>query len=470
MLSFINKFVYIILLIILSGGDAFSQYKYTRFAVDANGGFSVPNTSITGTAGGYGELGIRVATSRYLSGRLAFGTGTLTGSQQVQQITGPRDNVANYTKYNASYYYFSGSGLLNLERVFKLRNVSRLFHRLNPYLVVGAGYMYPDIKVNRVDGQFKNYKNNVRFIANNFGLDFKYFLSNRFDLSFGAEYKLVQTYYLDGAYSDKKFDGMTNAYVGISYNIGASADRKHLEWFNLDGKEDVMFVPFNDDLKKGDEPIADNKKPETEIEPQADTTNVTAKETTSTKADSLIAQTNEQKDTVSKTVSDIVIKETVKDQVVVVPETKEIELKEAVKDPVVVSAPGALDTAEIRKIGRHTDIKGKPETTSPKQVAVTPKPQPEAGVLLNDIDGIVRPMGKYNVIVGTYSGAKYAYPFRDKVRKQGFQAALFKDSDRSKMVRVCVYYGDDRKEANRQLRLYMNKFNGQAWLHIYDPK
>lgn len=471
MLSSVNKIVYALLLIVLSGSDAFSQYKYTRFTVDANGGFSIPNTSITGTAGGYGELGIRMATSRYLSGRLAFGAGTLTGSQQVEQITGPRDNVANYTKYNASYYYFSGSGLLNLERVFKLRNVSRLFHRLNPYLVVGAGYMYPDIKVNRVDGQFKNYKNNVRFITNNFGLDFKYFLSNRFDLSFGAEYKLVQTYYLDGAYSDKKLDGMTNAYIGLSYNIGASADRKHLEWFNLDGKEDVMFVPFNDDLKKGDEPIADNKKPETDTEPKADTTTIIAQETTPAKADSLIAQVTEQKDTVTTPVSDIVVKETVKEPLVVVPDTKEIQVKETVKDPVVVvTTPDAIDTAEIRKIGRHTDIKGKPETTTPKQVAVTPKAQPEAGLSLNDIDGIVRPMGKYNVIVGTYAGAKYAYPFRDKVRKQGFQAALFKDSDRSKMVRVCVYYGDDRKEANKQLRSYMGKFNGQAWIHIYDPK
>lgn len=436
------------LLITLCIGDVYAQYKYTRFTVDANGGFSMPNTSITGTAGGYGEIGFKVATSRYLSGRLAFGAGTLAGSQDVNMITGTKDNVANYTKFNASYYYFSGSGLLNLERVFKLRNAGRLFHRLNPYLVVGAGYMYPDIEVNRVDGQFKNYKNNVRFIANNFGLDFKYFISNRFDLSFGAEYKLVQTYYLDGAYSDKKLDGMTNAYVGISYNIGASADRKHLEWFNLDGKEDVMFVPFNDDLKKGEEPVA-NKKPE------EDSTIVLAKETipVPVNVDSITTK-EEEPNTV------------IKDTAVV---SSDIQIKEATKEPVVVVTD--QDSAEYKKVGRHTDIKGQPLTkdAAPK-VAVTPKPQSESVGSLNDIDGIVRPMGKYNVIVGTYSGAKYAYPFRDKIRKQGFQAALFKDSDRSKMVRVCVYYGDDRKEANRQLRLYMSKFSGQAWLHIYDPK
>ncbi len=444
MISPNKTFILIPLFLTILIGNVKAQYKYTRLSLDINGGFSMPNTSITGTAGGYGEIGLKMATSRYLSGRLAIGAGTLNGSQDVEMITGTRDNVANYTKYNASYYYFSGSGLLNLERLFKLRNLGGIFHRLNPYLVVGAGYMYPDIKVNRVDGQFKNYKNNVRFIANNFGLDFKYFISNRFDLSFGAEYKLVQTYYLDGAYSDKKLDGMTNAYVGISYNIGASADRKHLEWFNLDGKEDIMFVPFNDDLKKGEEPIAIIKK---------DTTNVT-KETANitTNIDSLAAQT-----TLSNTIN--------KDTLIL---TQTVKIFDSISEN--IASVNLTDTLEHKKVGRHTDIKGKSGTINPKQIVVTANPIPEKSISLNDIDGIVRPMGKYNVIVGTYSGSKYAYPFRDKVRKQGLQAALFKDSDHSKMVRVCVYYGNDKKEANRQLRLYISKFNGQAWLHIYDPK
>jgi hypothetical protein len=459
MSSSFKKTIYAFVLIILSCSSAFSQYKYTRFSIDANGGFSVPNTSITGTAGGYGEVGFRLATSRYLSGRMAIGIGTLTGSQDVDKVTGPRDNVANYTKFNSNYYYFSGSGLLNLERVFKLRNLGKFFYRFNPFLVIGAGYMYPDIEVNRVDGQFKNYKKNVRFIANNFGLDFKYFLNNRFDLNIGAEYKLVQTYYLDGAYSDRKFDGMINAYVGVSYNIGASADRKHLEWFNLDGREDIMFVPFNGDLKKGDEPLADNRKPKNQIDSSY-------KDEITDKADSLIAQINKpNQDTLYTTPAKDIVN------------TKEpiMPIDTVVKKAVVV-APNKqelvnLDTIEYRKIGRHSDIKGKSGNATPKQVVgAIPESKIETGSSLNDINGIVRPMGKYNVIVGTYSGARYAYPFRDKIRKQGFQAALFKDSDKSKMVRVCVYYGNDRKEANRQLRLYMKKFDGQAWIHIYDPK
>jgi hypothetical protein len=438
----------VFLLFLLNSGKVQAQYKYTRFAFDVTGGFSMPNTSITGEAGAYGEIGLKVATSSYLSGRLTVGVGKLIGSQDVAKITGTIENVANYTKYNTTYNYFSGSGLLNLERAFKLRSLGKLFNRLNPFLMIGAGYMYPDVKVNRVDGQFKNYKKNVRFIANNFGLDFKYFISNRFDLSFGAEYKLVQTYYLDGAYSDKVYDGMTNAYLGISYNIGASADRKHLNWFNLDGKVDVMFVPFNDIFKKGDEPITETPKP------KIDTTTNIIKESVLTPidVDSLLAQKEEPSISNEDSITDN-------------------EVKNGGKNPlVVIVTPKTNDTAEYNKFGRHSDTKGKQENTAPISVALDAKTPSKVGISLNDINGIVRPMGKYNVIVGTYAGAKYAYPFRDKMRKQGFQAALFKDSNQSKMIRVCIYYGDDKKKANRELSSYMSKFNGQVWLHIYNPK
>jgi hypothetical protein len=88
MISFYKNIVTVVLLFLLSIGNAYAQYKYTRFAFDVNGGFSMPNTSITGTAGGYSEIGFKLAPSRFLAGRLAIGVGTLTGSQQVDIITG----------------------------------------------------------------------------------------------------------------------------------------------------------------------------------------------------------------------------------------------------------------------------------------------------------------------------------------------------------------------------------------------
>lgn len=450
-----KSIVWILILTLLSTGEAIAQYKYTRVSLEVNAGVSVPNTSITGSLGAFSELGVRVASSRYLSGRLSFGVGKLSGSQDVKELVFPRENIDNYTKFTTTYYSFSGSGMLNVERLLNLRNAGRKFHRLNTFLVVGAGYMYPDVEVNRVDGQYKNYKNNVRFITNNFGLDFKYFLSNRFDLNLGAEYRLVQTYYLDGAFSDKKYDGMYNGYIGISYNIGANSDKKHLEWFNLDGKEDVIFVPFKDEPKKGDDvPIVNEDKPiqDSLAMAEPDKPNDTPDDTTDYNAGT--------KDLPST------------------PDTQEpkMVIKHDSNTTIVISQSVVEDTVVSRKIGRHTDIKGrvitKQDTTNKVQNPVVVSKEPAIVTtntgLLNDINGIVPPMGKYNVIVGTYSGPKYAFLFRNKLRKEGFQAALFRDNDRSKMVRVCVYYGDDRKEANKQLRLYMSKFNGQAWLHIYN--
>lgn len=454
-----KSIVWILILTLLSTGEAFAQYKYTRVSVEVNAGVSLPRTSINGTLGAFSELGVRVASSRYLSGKLSLGVGKLSGSQDVKELVFPRENVDNYTKFTTTYYSFSGSGMLNIERLLNLRGAGKRFHRLNTFLVVGAGYMYPDVEVNRVDGQYKNYKNNVRFISNNFGLDFKYFLSNRFDLNFGAEYRLVQTYYLDGAFSDKKYDALYNGYIGLSYNIGANSDKKHLEWFNLDGKEDVIFVPFKDEQKKGEEvPIVNEDKPirDSLAMSEPDRSNDTPEDTTNYEAsgkDAPGVDTNQVK----------------------IDHDPKLVIKTDTNSNIIVSQQVIEDTTAGKKVGRHTDIRGrviarqdtiKRTTTAPTEPVVTTTPSGQ----LNDISGIVPPLGKYNVIVGTYSGPKYAYLFRNKLRKEGFQAALFRDNQRSKMIRVCVYYGDDRKEANKQLRGYMAKFNGQAWIHVYDPK
>ena len=440
---------WILLILLFASHVATAQYKYTRYSVDINGGFSFPKTSIKGSAGAYSELGFRLATSRYLSGRISFGYGALTGSQKVTNPVAPYDDVRNYTEFDATYYYFSGSGLINLERIFKLRDASRKFNRLNMFLVIGAGYMYPDIKVRSVFGQFKNYKENVRFIHNNFGLDFKYFLSNKFDLNFGAEYKLVQTYYLDGAFSDKVLDGFFNGYVGLSYNIGANADKKHMEWFNLDGQIDVIYEPFKEEPKKEVPIVKEDKAVQDSLALLDDKDREREQKEFEKEQQELANQT----DSTNKEKA-IDLENT--------PDTKEI-LK---------------DTTTYKKVGRHTDIRyeRKPEDTKQPDSTVIAKGEvkPSTKVItnenLNEVKGVVEPLGKYNVIVGTYAGPKYAYYFRDQLRKAGFQVAIFKNPGKSKMHRVAVYFGNDRSEANRQLRRYMAKFNKQAWIHIYDKK
>lgn len=462
------KFKFLFLTIAaLSCIEVMAQYKYTRFSLDVNAGPSLPRTSIPGSLSGYGEIGFKGTLSRFLALRASGGYGTATGSRDVTQMAGKPEAVDNYTKYNTTYTYITASAHINLEKVFRLRKDNRAFHRLNPFLVIGSGLMFPDIKVNRFDGQFKNYRSDLRFVTHNFGLDFTHFLSNRFDLTFGAEYRIVQSYYFDGAFADKKLDGLINAHIGISYNIGASADRKHMDWYNLDGKTDVMFAP--DEEKKKPEPIS-------KVAP-ADTTTVAI-------VDKPI---DTPEDTVNYAASE---QENIELTEGVPPITESTPAPKKDSSTSAPSKPEEVAATVPKKIGRHVDIR--PEPIQPRAVVenpgaaytsnptitketkeAAPAETPEATnseTNLNKIEGIVRPLGKYNVIVGTYSGSRYAYPFRNKLRKQGFEAALFKSSDRSKMVRVAVYYGNDRAEANRQLKLYRSKFGGQAWIHIYDPK
>jgi hypothetical protein len=457
MLNLFKLKLFLPILLIMLSLQAFCQYTYTRYSLDITGGASFPRTSIAGSVSGYTELGFKGTLSRFLSLRASGGTGVVHGSQEVSHMTGAPESVSNYTKFNTTYYYITGSAHLNLERLLRLRSHGRKFHRLNPFLVIGSGYMFPDIKVNRFDGRVQNYKKDVRFVTHNFGLDFKYFLSNRFDLSIGGEYRIVQTYYLDGVYTDKKLDGLINAYVGLSYNIGASADRKHMEWFNLDGQVDVLFVPEERKVKEPEIPIAK------EDEPIIDSS-VFAKEPNNI--------TEEPEDTFNY---NAIENDTTAENVLLEPEKKSESVDSVTNEPAIAQTDGT------KKVGRHSDIKpGKPkpvkDSATIAKVTEPEKPvQPEPVVStehtsLNDVDGIIRPLGKYNVIVGTYAGSKYAYLFRDKLRKQGFEAALFRSSSRSKMIRVCVYYGDDRAEAIRQLRSYQKKFNGQAWIHVYDPK
>lgn len=469
------KFKFLFLTIaVFSCVEVMAQYKYTRFSLDVNAGPSLPRTSIPGSLSGFGEIGFKGTLSRFLSLRASGGYGTAKGSRDVTQMAGKPEAVDNYTKYNTTYTYITASAHINLEKVFRLRKDGRAFHRLNPFLVIGSGLMFPDIKVNRFDGQFKNYRSDLRFVTHNFGLDFTHFLSNRFDLTFGAEYRVVQSYYFDGAFADKKLDGLINAHIGISYNIGASADRKHMDWYNLDGQTDVMFAP--DEEKKKPEPIS-------QVPPVDTTTVAIIDKPIDTPEDTVNYEASEEENTKSA-------------ENVPVPPVAE-NITPALKKDSSISAPAKKEEVASnvpKKIGRHVDIRPEPiqpraavekpgaaytshptitKETKEERKEVPPTEISEASnneTNLNKIGGIVRPLGKYNVIVGTYSGSRYAYPFRNKLRKQGFEAALFKSSDHSKMVRVAVYYGNDRAEANKQLRLYRSKFGGQAWIHIYDPK
>lgn len=450
----INKWIIVMALAIISN-SLYAQYKYTRYSLDINGGLSLPQTSISKSPSGFSwfsEVGFKLTTSHYLSGRLSFGLGSAEGRQTVETPQFPPNNVSNYTSYKTNYYYLTGSAYLNLERVFDLRS-ERRFKRTNPYLVIGGGYMFPDVRVEGIYGQRKRYNENIRFITNNFGLEIKHYLSNRFDLTLGVEYRIIQTYYFDGAYTDKKYDNLINGYAGISYNIGANADKKHMDWFNLDNRRDIIFAPQEEE-KKPDSPIVKKEQP---IIP--DTSLAIVDKPIDTPEDTTNYEGNEP----------IVMEEVIKDSAitVVTPNNQE---------PIVVAIPDAprADSLPVKKTGRHPDLAGnKPiqkqiQTDTATKLLVTKQSKPARSRSFDSTHVVIVPKAKYNVIVACYRGTKYAFLYSDFLRSKGYQTQVLRSNPRSKMLRVSVYFGDDKQEANKALRRYLREFKGQAWIHVYN--
>lgn len=464
-LMHICKLLSLLAATLICSNNAFAQYKYTRFAIEGTAGVNYGLTSVPGSFAAFSEFGLRLSLSRYLSGKLTYGVGALRGSRTVNTVVFPLDDVNNYVDYNTTYRYLNGRALFNLERIFKLRQRSRAYNRLNPFLVIGGGFMFPDIEVRRVDGQFKNYKKNVRFYTNCYGLDFRYFLSNKFDLTFGSELHVIQTYYLDGAYSDKKLDKFITGHIGISYNIGANANRKHLEWFNLDGKEDVIFKPILTEPVNPQEPITQIPVPNDEP-PQI------------TKDDSAaIAIVTEPKELTPDSANTINELKTDDKDIVV---TTVIDSSELDKQPKVITVPdptkavvdvnpGKPDTkVTIPQQSTHTDVNPKTEPKTvlePTRTVVTAPKEltPEKPII------ITPPLSRYNVIAATYGGPKYAILYCKKLRTLGFDANVIKSS-KSKMYRISIYHGDDRSLAFKELgRIRKTEFK-QAWIHIYNPQ
>ena len=455
------KLFVFILTVLLHNGYVSAQYKYTRFALEATAGTNYGLTSIPGSFAAFSEIGLRLSVSRYLSGKLTYGAGALRGSRTVNKAVLPLEDVNNYVKYNTTYRYLNGRALINLERAFKLRQRNRIYNRLNPFLVIGGGFMFPDIEVNRVDGQFKNYRRNVRFYTNCYGLDFRYFLSNKFDLTFGSELHVIQTYYLDGAYSDKKLDKFITGHIGICYNIGASADRKHMEWFNLDGKEDVIFRPIETNPTDPQQPISQidpTKEPEKPNAP----------------VDSAIAVINEPTpDAIAIDSADNSVDLTIDNDGTIVP--VKTDTNSLTKEPTIapvkptdVQVPPQSTTTvvnppvEPKKPVESAIIEPTKPTTAPEVVQQPKQSTPEKPII------ITPPLSRYNVIAATYGGPKYAILYCRKLRTLGFDANVIKSS-KSKMYRISIYHGDDRAIALRELaRIRKTEFK-QAWIHIYNP-
>jgi hypothetical protein len=408
-----------------------------RWSFEANAGIPYMFASIPSTLSTYGGLGVRYNITTALSAQISFNIGTMRGSQDqsTPRVVAP-DAVSNYKAYTSNFYNYALRGQLNLERVLSLRQYS-FFRRVNPYFVGGIGYTAPRgdgwIGERYFDATTKVYKDGVKPVwTTQVGILFRVYLNPLLDLNIGSEFNHCQTYYLDGIYPDKQYDHYLTSYIGVNVKLGASKSKQNIEWQNVVFRERKPKVQPKDEPQpvKPAEPVAQQP-----VEPIKDSAVVAAPIDTTPVAASPVPQPTEPEPVVQQQQ----------------PATK----------PAVVA--GAAVAAKKPTKQQPTSTKPKSEPVVRYNAPVDPK-----APALNMIEGIAaKPPAKYTVIAGAYSKSKvqYAYAFRDRLRNQGYQAAVVQSDIDPKIVRVMVYSTDDKRIALQQCKKVRLEFEKQAWIN-----
>jgi len=89
---------------------------------------------------------------------------------------------------------------------------------------------------------------------------------------------------------------------------------------------------------------------------------------------------------------------------------------------------------------------------------------------LNFIEGIAPPVSSYNVIVGAFRKSKNAYAFRNKMRKMGYQCAIFRSDIDSRIMRVCIYSTNNKEIALKQVEKARAEVEKGSWVHVYTKR
>ncbi len=219
----------------------YAKAQNTRLSLDLGGGVPISLVSVKGSFTTYGTVGIRYNILKEISVQGVLNVGTLSGTNKggdfFTQTPEGKDNVNNYKGFSNSFWQYSLNGQVDLNRLFNMRH---LFHRLNPYLVVGSGFMQSDVNASRIDDSKKNYR--FQAFCGYGGLSLRYYLNPSLDLNLSSMLHMTQSYYLDGIYFDQNYDKFILNSLGISYKFGAKSQRQHIEWNNVILKERI-YIP-----------------------------------------------------------------------------------------------------------------------------------------------------------------------------------------------------------------------------------
>lgn len=448
----------------------------SRFSMEINAGVPTMFASIPSTISTYGGVGVRYNITTALSAQLSANMGTMRGmqNQSATSFVFP-EKVSNYKSYTSQFYNYTLRGQLNLERVFNLRQFP-FFYRLNPYLTGGVGFTAPLgdgwVAERYFDASTKYYKKGVEGVwTSQLGVVVRYYLNPMIDLNIGSEFNYCPTYYLDGIYPDNKYDHYLLSYIGANIKLGATHRKQHIEWVNVVIKERKPKRQPKDDPRPAEPPpLAEEPKSDSAM--AVNTDSAITKEVVQT-TDSVI--TNPATGVASTT-------------------TPLKQPDSVVNNPAAVSAvPAPLPTANGSNIpsknklpvattqsrkGEKTPVPAQNTRKGSEQAVNNPFSEPVVRVpaatdpnapALNMIEGVANETpAKYTVIAAAYSKrkVKYAYMFRDRLRKQGYQAAVVQSDIDPNIVRVMVYSTNTKNVALSQCNKVRSEFEKSAWINV----
>lgn len=208
-----------------------SAQKNVKWSADLSMGIPVTFFSINSDLTGIYQAGIRYSINKNWSvaGRFASKsfftkTGNTPGVVSLDGIY-----AKDVASYRNSFYDINGYVQYNFGGLLGLNKPTTKF---SPYVTLGAGLQFWKLNTTYINGVQTSMKEFGDKPMRNyqFGLGLRYYLNPSIDLVVSSEFNYVETYWMDGAYADKKLDTYLNNSFGISYKIGAKSNKNLIDW------------------------------------------------------------------------------------------------------------------------------------------------------------------------------------------------------------------------------------------------
>ena len=206
----------------------------TKLSADLSLGIPVTFFTISPDFTAIYQAGLRYSVNKNWSIAARFASKTFQAKTgNAPGILSPSGGlVSDVASYKNSFYDLGGSLQFNMSNLLGLTN-----SKFMPYATLGGSFQFWDLNILRINGtsdknsnsSFTTYGSRQMNIIQ-MGLGVRYYLNPSFDLNVSSEYNHVQTYFMDGAYDDKKLDTYLNTSFGVSYKLGAKSSKNLADW------------------------------------------------------------------------------------------------------------------------------------------------------------------------------------------------------------------------------------------------